>query len=339
MIFLGKNQKDILHIAFRCVVLTGVVLFSGILFWGGVQWMADGLLNLMQYQGAHSSPAIFSADIHAAAATSSSAVSRLAPASVELEIAEPERPAITSIEPALPQARAALVVSVQNGAPITLYAKNQNDQLPIASLTKLMTALVVLENYNLDDTIAVNVAAMAQEGEQGQLAAGQVLTVKSLLKIALIESSNRAAYVLSTHIGPQSFVRLMNVRARKLGLAQTHFADVSGLDANSYSSARDVAVLVQYLVEHFPLFNEIVATQSANVYFADGMLHHVMANTNKLLGQSDIVGGKTGWTDAARGCFVVIQRQSQGYRINVILGAEDRFAQMQNLIQTLNPKL
>jgi D-alanyl-D-alanine carboxypeptidase len=230
------------------------------------------------------------------------------------------------------------IVSVQiqaGGLQKTLFQKQSDQELPIASLTKLMTALVVLEQYNLSQKVTISKEAIDQEGEQGVLQEGQVLTVKDLLYIMLMESSNRAAYALSEVVGSDAFIITMNQRAQKLGLAHTHFQDTSGLDTGSYSSAKDLMVLTQYLFENQPLFRDIINQKTYNVYLPNGALHHTLENTNELLGQDNIIGGKTGFTDAARGCFMAIQKnpKSNSYVITVILGAEDRFLEMTNILQ------
>ncbi len=217
-----------------------------------------------------------------------------------------------------------------------LLQKDAQKILPIASLTKLMTALVVLENYNLSEKITISQLAMDQEGEQGDLKLGQVFSVKGLLYVMLMESSNRASFSLAERLGRGSFIKLMNDRAVALGLNNTQFQDVSGLSSASYSTASDLAILTNYLFKNYPLFREIISKKEYNLFLPDGLFHHRLINTNKFLGQSNIVGGKTGFTEAAGGCFMTIQQnQSEdSYRINIVLGAEDRFSEMQKIIDS-----
>ncbi len=227
-------------------------------------------------------------------------------------------------------ASAAFSTELESGR--VLFSQNAQKKLPIASLTKLMTALVVLDQYDLGYPVTISAEAMAQEGSQGNLKAGQVLSVKDLLYILLMESSNRSAYALAQVMGVDAFVAAMNVKAQSSGLLDTHFADSSGLSLNSYSTAKDVAQLSGYLFTNYPLFREIIGLKEFNLYLPDGALHHKLVTTNQLLGQLDIVGGKTGWTAEARGCFMVIRQVGQTHTINVILGAEDRFLEMKKLI-------
>ena len=236
-------------------------------------------------------------------------------------------------EPVL-QTRAAISVEVAAGQDKILFSQNQQEKLPIASLTKLMTGLIVLEHYDLDQEITINEAAMSQEGEQGNLKLGEVLTVRALLRIMLMESSNRAAYALAESRGVPEFLGLMNVKAQELGLANTFFQDVTGLGDSSYSTAHDLVRLTEYLFDNHSLFKEVISFKEYDLYLPDGTFHHTLVSTNELLGQDTIIGGKTGFTNIAKGCFIVIQKNpgNNHYIISVVLGSDDRFSQMQYLI-------
>lgn len=219
-----------------------------------------------------------------------------------------------------------------------LYQKDVKERLPIASLTKLMTALVVLENYDLSLPIKISKKAVEQEEDLGQLKIGETLTAKDLLYIMLIESSNDAAYALADAIGVGNFVDVMNWEAKSLGLKNTHFANPNGLDdSQNYSSAQDLAILTRNLLEN-PLLWQILGTLRYALYLPDGTFHHQLVNTNELLNEiPGIIGGKTGWSPQAGGCLVSVLKNDGGeYSINVILGAADRFAEMKKLIQITN---
>ena len=218
-----------------------------------------------------------------------------------------------------------------------LFEKNKDKKLPIASLTKLMTALIVLEKYDLSQKFVINKRAMAEIGEQGNLKEGETLSIKNLLYIMLIESSNRAAYALSEVMGNDRFVEEMNNKAKLIDLSNTYFIDSTGLDPNSYSTAKDLVILSRYLFEKYPIFREIMELKSFRLYI-NGEFHHKLINSNQLLGENRVIGGKTGFTDEARGCFITIQKdnENQNYFINVILGAEDRFLEMRKLINLVN---
>lgn len=221
-----------------------------------------------------------------------------------------------------------------------LFKKNIDQRLPIASLTKLMTACIVLENYDLSQTVAISQSAVEQEGESGNLKKGEMFTVKDLLSVMLMESSNDAAWALTEIMGEKKFVGLMNSRAKKIGLKDTHFVNSTGLDLEefaafpNYSSAEDLVELAKYLLKE-PLIWEILSTPELDIYGSGGLYYHQVLNTNKLLGEiPGIVGGKTGWTAQAQGCFLLVLKNpnSNKFLINVILGSEDRFGEMKKLI-------
>ncbi len=243
-----------------------------------------------------------------------------------------------------------------------LFKKNGSQKLPMASLTKLMTALVVLDDYNLPQFVEISEEAVLQEGERGELKAGEILSVKNLLYIMLIESSNDAAYALSEIIGKESFVDLMNHRARNIGLKNTYFGNSTGLDpidyltpSNNllnYSTAEDLVKLTEYLLENQPLIWEILAFEEFELYRPNGTFHHKLTNTNEFLGESvlsargwqgkwqtEIIGGKTGWTPEANGCFLLVLNNPENENrltIYVILGSNNRFEEMKKLINWTN---
>jgi len=237
------------------------------------------------------------------------------------------------------QAKSAFSILTEEGQQgwTVVYEQNEKLRLPIASLTKLMTALVVLENYDLNQQVMISKAAVDQDETIGQLRVGEILSVKDLLYMTLIESSNDAAYALSELIGVNNFIEVMNWQAKNMGLKNTHFVNPNGLDdPKNYSSAQDLAILIKNLLSK-PLLWNILQTSEYKVYMPEGKLHHMAKNTNILLGeesqwQNKIYGGKTGWTLDAKGCLALVIKDGGSYLINIILGADDRFGEMKNLI-------
>lgn len=224
-----------------------------------------------------------------------------------------------------------------------LFKKNENEQLPIASLTKLMAALVVLENkdkdYDLDKVTVISQKAVDQPGGQGLLTAGEFLSIENLLYIMLIESSNDAAYSLAEVIGIDKFVGEMNQKAMEIGLFASSFADAAGLNPDDYSTVEDLVRLTEYLLENHSLIWEILSLDKFKLYTPQGKFHHELSNTNELLGKiPDVVGGKTGETAEAKGCLLLVLRNpaNQDNMIYVVLGSDDRFGEMQKLINWVN---
>lgn len=230
--------------------------------------------------------------------------------------------------------KAAMSIRINSGEDNVLFKKNESKKLPIASLTKLMTALVVLENYDLGQEIIISENAIMEEGGKNNFRNGETFSVKNLLYAILIESSNKAAYAVGEKIGIENFIDLMNLRAADIGMISTYFSDNTGLGSDSYSTAEDIIKISRYLFNNHPLFREIISLKEYNLYLSNGSFHHKVVNTNKMLGEMNIIGGKTGWTTEARGCFMAIQKNpsDSSYFIYVVLGAEDRFAETRKLI-------
>jgi D-alanyl-D-alanine carboxypeptidase (penicillin-binding protein 5/6) len=221
-----------------------------------------------------------------------------------------------------PDARAFYVVNASTGE--VLAAHDGRERLPIASITKLMTALVALQHLQLDQVVTVSARAARVGEERIPLRAGQQITVRDLLKGALIQSANDAADALASAASGgdvQQFVDWMNERARQLGLRDTHFARPDGLDAPGHvSSARDIAVLAQVAMR-VPVVREIVRERTDTIEGGAVALH----TWNDLLGVfPGTIGVKTGHTDAAGWCEVAAARRP-GYTIYaVILGSPTR---------------
>ena len=223
-----------------------------------------------------------------------------------------------------------------------LFEKNSNTPLPIASITKLMTALVAIKNYPLDQHITITPKVLETPGEAGQLRAGEAFTVKDLLYLVLMESSNDAAEALAEAKEPKVFIGLMNEEAARLNLQNTSFVNPTGLDEAQYtnkSTTKDLAELARYLFQSYPQVFDILSQSELALITPTGRFHHTMRNTNELLGYYDwpgrTFGGKTGTTPLARETllFVVESPDTQGYIINVILGSEARFTEMRQLLQ------
>lgn len=235
------------------------------------------------------------------------------------------------------QAKSAVSIFLDNnGGQRIIFQKNTEDRLPIASLTKLMTAKVVLDNYDLSETVKISKEAIRQEENFGQLKVGDILSVEQLLYPLLMESSNDAAFALTNDYRDMTggkFVKLMNQTAANLGLENTFFLNQSGLDPEetsktNYSTASDLAKLAKALLGN-DLIWKILSTPKIYLYGQQ------LKSTNELLSEvPHIVGGKTGYTEKALGCFLMVLEapKGKGYIINVVLGSSDRFGEMKELI-------
>ena len=221
-----------------------------------------------------------------------------------------------------------------------LYQKNINQVLPIASLTKIMTGIIVLENFDLEEIIKVSKNSVLTLGDKGGLNTGEELKVRDLLYIMLIESSNDAAMALTSDnswLSYDDFIGLMNSKIKEIGLENTNLIDPAGLSVDNQSTALDLAKLTNYSLR-FPMLWEILRTSQATIYSIDNKFVHNLINTNTLLDKfSFLRGGKTGYTIEANGCMLTVSEiptslGNNNYLITVVLGSSQRETDTENLI-------
>jgi len=232
------------------------------------------------------------------------------------------------------QAKAAIIMDYDTG--ILLYEKNINEQLPMASLTKIMTAILIMENHDLDDIVTVKSDFKDLEGVRIWLKQNEKLTVESLLKALLIRSAGDAAIALAEyHSGSvEAFADAMNVRAVELNLNNTNFKNPIGLDEDDhYSSAYDLAQLARYAMK-MREFRDIVRLDSATIESVDGRFSYNFESTNYLLNSYlNILGVKTGTTAGAGQSLINLARNDAGREvIAVLLNSPSRFQENKSMI-------
>lgn len=240
----------------------------------------------------------------------------------------------TNITPPSLDAKTAMVYDV-NSTKI-LYAKNIEEKLPIASLTKLLTGVVVLEKLNLKDIVSIPQEALKVDGQKQDLYLGERLIVEDLLKMMLIKSSNDAAYALIHHakVNNIDLIEEMNKKAQSIGMHDSHFKDAAGLNDEAYSNADDMIKLVNYSLGQQKLW-DFMSQSSTTIISLDGIEHNIQS-TNQLLDQiPGILGGKTGYTENALGCMVlVVQIPNKNDKIiSIILGSRERFTDTKKLVE------
>ena len=218
-----------------------------------------------------------------------------------------------------------------------LYEEGTDSRLPIASLTKILSAVVVLEKLTSNDIVTITEKSIRVDGEKQDLYLGEKLTVRNLLKLMLIESSNDAAYALAEHAKNLGidFVGEMNLKSRNLDMRDSVFTDPAGLDDSAYSTAKDLVKLVQYSLNYKEIW-DISAEKTAIIESSDERIKHSIISTNRLLGLvKDIIGGKTGYTDGAGQCMILVASipDYPGKIVSIILGSNDRFGDTQKLVE------
>jgi serine-type D-Ala-D-Ala carboxypeptidase (penicillin-binding protein 5/6) len=228
-------------------------------------------------------------------------------------------------------ARAVLVADGRTGD--VLYARDEDEQMPMASITKLMTALVTLERARPRDLVTVAPQAVGQGGSTIFLVPGEQLTVRDLLAAALIQSANDAAFALAAHVGDGSvsrFVRLMNEEAAELGLDSTRYARPDGLDTpKHYTTAEDTFELARLAMQR-PLVRRLVRTRTMRIG------NRTLRSWNDLLWTFDgLIGVKTGHTDDAGWTEVAAARRDGTTLYAVVLGSPTRAGRNADLTELL----
>ncbi|KKR77054.1 MAG: Peptidase S11 D-alanyl-D-alanine carboxypeptidase 1 [Candidatus Levybacteria bacterium GW2011_GWA2_40_8] len=217
-----------------------------------------------------------------------------------------------------------------------LYEKNSEIRLPIASLTKIMTAVIALENKKQDDRYYVSKSDLVGENSMG-LTPGEVLTLEELLYGLILPSGNDAAEVLASSFvgGREEFVKAMNQKASSLGLENTNFTNPSGLegDGKQYSTASDLLVIARYAIKNFPLFREVVSAVEKEIPYTSNHKYFYLYNeTNLLTSYPGVRGVKTGYTPEAGLCLVTYLDYEGHEIIGVLLGSENRRQEMKDLL-------
>ena len=218
-----------------------------------------------------------------------------------------------------------------------LYESNPDERLPIASVTKVMTMLLIMVDsgkISLDDMVTVSENAMSYGGSTMFLETGEQLTVNDMLKGIAVASANDGCVAMAEHLaGSESaFVDMMNEKAKELGMENTHFMNTNGLDEDDhYSSARDVAIMSRELMKHETIFNYTSIWMDT---LRGGKFQ--LANTNKLIRFYDGANGlKTGSTSKALCCLSAAAKRNDMQLIAVVLGAPtsaERFASAKSLL-------
>lgn len=218
-----------------------------------------------------------------------------------------------------------------------LWSREADDERAMASTTKIMTAVVVLENASLDADVEIRTRTARAGESYADLRAGEVYTVRELLEALIIPSGNDAARALAEHVGGSEagFVKMMNTKAQELGLDDTLFANSHGLDASDHhTTARDLAALSNYAMKNSE-FRRIAGRKTTTIDGGNGP--RTLESRNALLGEViGATGIKTGWTSDAGFCLVGSATRHDSELIAVVLGAAteaQRFSQATELLE------
>lgn len=248
----------------------------------------------------------------------------------------------TSLE--IPDITSKSAILIDNRTNKVLYSKNENNKMYPASTTKILTAIIVLENCNLNDVITVSYKAISSIPEGYSIAnlqVGEELTVEQLLELLLVHSANDAANVLAIHVGGSitSFVSMMNTKVSDLGLTGSHFTNVYGLhDENHYTTAKDLAFIMKYCLKN-ETFRKIAGQASCAIPATNKYGTRKYNTTNELIIPKTasyypyMTAGKTGFTTPAGECLVSSAYKDNLELICVVLGGNSRFSDTRSLYE------
>jgi serine-type D-Ala-D-Ala carboxypeptidase (penicillin-binding protein 5/6) len=259
---------------------------------------------------------------------------------------EPNQETLDKIAEVTVRAKAAYVWDINSQT--VLYEKNADDPLPLASITKLMTALLAYELASLDERTGMSESALAQDGSNG-FTAGERFNLESLGRLALVTSSNDAAYQLGASVGAllgerdanAQFVEAMNIRAEELELKTLTFKNTTGLDINTTTpgavgSAKDVSLLMEHVLKTEPELLEATTRGGARIYNSNGNYYDI-ENTNEVLyAIPNLLGSKTGYTDLAGGNLTIVFDAGLNRPVVVtVLGSsrDERFSDVLRLVR------
>ena len=235
----------------------------------------------------------------------------------------------------VPSINAASAILIDNRTNKVLYSKNEDTKMFPASTTKIMTAIITLENCSLDEqaTASFDAVNIPEGYATADIKIGETFTVEQLLEMLLVHSANDAANVLAEHVGGslESFVSIMNTKANELGLTNTHFTNAYGLqDDNHYTTARDLATIMKYCLQNED-FRRICGLASCAIPATNMSEPRTYSSTNQLViaGNNNyypyVTTGKTGFTSDAKHCLVSSAYNNDLELICVVLGSEDNF--------------
>ena len=242
-------------------------------------------------------------------------------------------PAMAMAEKAEPSIESQSAILIEQSTGKVLFGENAHQRLPMASTTKIMTALIAIEKGNLDDIVTTASEAYGVEGSSMYIQKNEKLSLKDLIYGLMLNSGNDAAIAIAIHIGGsiEGFADLMNERALSLGLTNTHFVTPNGLhDPEHYTSAFDLAAIAREAMNN-ETFREIAATP----YYCTetGNVKRTLKSKNKILWQYEGGNGiKTGYTEAAGKCLVFSAERADMELIGVVLNSPDIFPESMNML-------
>lgn len=245
-------------------------------------------------------------------------------------------PVATTDAPDLPEITAERWIVYDADADVVLASWNADEQASMASVTKVMTAILVTENVEMTETVTIPSFVTGMRGSVAGLVAGETWSVGDLLLAMMVRSGNDAAFTLGWYVGGQStsnFVEMMNAKAREFGMTSTHFANPAGLDSEDhYSTANDLLILIREAQKH-PDVVRLGRTRYVTLAEQPGRRAYSWTNSNKLLGAyPGVVGLKTGDTPWADKVLLAVTEQHGRPIYSVVMHSDDHFSDTRELV-------
>jgi D-alanyl-D-alanine carboxypeptidase len=230
------------------------------------------------------------------------------------------------------KASSAMIYDLNSGS--VIYQKDADTKRSIASINKLMTALVIMESHKPNEVVAIkDLPALGPYDQKIGIRNGEEFELSELLKATLIHSANDAANALAIYDSGsiEAFAGKMNQKAKQWGLDNSKYSNANGLEGgDDYSTAKDVATLASLLIQN-KYFADIVKTKSLYVSNLEGK-EYLLTSTNKILGQNGVIGMKTGYTLKAGECLVTVADKGGNKIVTVVLDSPDRFQESKSMI-------
>lgn len=237
----------------------------------------------------------------------------------------------------IPDINAKHAIVLDRASNSVLFGKNENEKCKMASTTKIMTAIVVIEKSNLNEIVTISKKAASVGGSRLGLSTNDKISIENLLYGLLLRSGNDAAVALAEYVGGsvENFANMMNDKASTLGLESTHFVTPHGLDnENHYTTAYELALITNYALKN-DVFSKIVKTKNYTITINDDLKQ--LQNTNELLDAlTGVYGVKTGFTNGANRCLVTSCKRNDLDIICVVLGCDTKKDRTLDSIKLIN---
>lgn len=283
--------------------------------------------------------AIFGTKIYSNTKFSASAI-KIAPALPEKETSKP--PQVVKAEQkndysgVTVNAVAALALDLETGK--EFFSLNKEKRWPIASITKLMTSVLTIENIGKQKDVLFNESAVAAEGDAGNFAAGELYKAGDLLKAMMLVSSNDAAEALAEFYGRQQFIQDMNTKAQIIQMRDTVFGDPTGLSVLNQSTPIDLWKLSEYIFRNHKEVFDISRKGSEAVTELRSRKTKTLVNINLFAERPDFLGGKTGYIEEAQQNLISFFLINKRPVLIIVLGAEDRFLETEKILEWIYTK-